>query len=349
MEFLIIGIFIILILFVLFDFIKFLVKKDRFFNPVAANILDSLVIIIIPLLYLLLQDFGKDNECCHDTATFSPDHRMTIYTYIGLCITAYFYSRNRKEIAPPVLEVILNGILLIGVILNVALAYHIDFFGLFGNIPIALLFTIPLIENQQKIIQNAVENEYAIDSKLNKISWQILTSKPIIKYPILLLLCIPIILILTTVLLLFGQKPNSSIKAFTDTYRHGFSQLNHLCKNVECGGHYLCSVAANGHQNIVKPERLGIRNGGLIICNRQLLISNAFEELIQEKAPIFHRFVRNHYNKVGNVIHRYYYLFENKWLSDLIYLMMKPLEWLFLVVLYVFDQNPENRISKQYL
>jgi len=28
---------------------------------------------------------------------------------------------------------------------------------------------------------------------------------------------------------------------------------------------------------------------------------------------------------------------------------MKPLEWVFLFTLYLFDQNPENRIAKQYL
>ncbi len=28
---------------------------------------------------------------------------------------------------------------------------------------------------------------------------------------------------------------------------------------------------------------------------------------------------------------------------------MKPLEWMFLLTLYTFDRNPENRISKQYV
>ena len=28
---------------------------------------------------------------------------------------------------------------------------------------------------------------------------------------------------------------------------------------------------------------------------------------------------------------------------------MKPLEWFFIVILYTFEQNPENRIAKQYL
>ena len=121
------------------------------------------------------------------------------------------------------------------------------------------------------------------------------------------------------------------------------------CDNVQCGGHYLCSVAANGHKEVVKPVRLGERNGGKIICNRQLLIANAFEELLQDKVPFIHQFIRKNYNKVGNLIHRHYGLFNNKYFSDFIYLLMKPLEWFFLAVLYCFDHNPENRIAKQYL
>ena len=38
-----------------------------------------------------------------------------------------------------------------------------------------------------------------------------------------------------------------------------------------------------------------------------------------------------------------------KIIADLVYVLMKPLELLFLVTLYLFDQKPENRIAKQYL
>lgn len=34
---------------------------------------------------------------------------------------------------------------------------------------------------------------------------------------------------------------------------------------------------------------------------------------------------------------------------DLIYYLMKPLEWLFLLVLYLVDRKPENRIAMQYI
>ena len=31
------------------------------------------------------------------------------------------------------------------------------------------------------------------------------------------------------------------------------------------------------------------------------------------------------------------------------YIIMKPLEWIFLIVLYIFDKKPENRIATQYI
>ena len=35
--------------------------------------------------------------------------------------------------------------------------------------------------------------------------------------------------------------------------------------------------------------------------------------------------------------------------ADAVYILMKPLEWFFVFVLYLFDQKPENRINSQYM
>jgi hypothetical protein len=191
--------------------------------------------------------------------------------------------------------------------------------------------------------------DFTRNNRFGQTAWKILNLKPIVKFPVILVLCLPILVLITAILLLAGQKPDSIVRAFTETYKHGFSEWDYKCANVECGGHYLCSVAANGHRSVVKPKRIGIRNGRYIICNRQLLISNAFEELIAENCPLLHKSIRKQYNKVGRFIHRYYGIFNNKLVSDFIYFIMKPLEWFFLITLYTFDRKPENRIAKQYL
>ena len=41
-------------------------------------------------------------------------------------------------------------------------------------------------------------------------------------------------------------------------------------------------------------------------------------------------------------------LIRSPWIADGIYLLMKPLEWLFLAVLYAVDLHPEDRIAVQY-
>jgi hypothetical protein len=161
------------------------------------------------------------------------------------------------------------------------------------------------------------------------------------------LICSPVLAILASILLLFGQEPDSLIRAFTETYNHGFSQFS--CKGVQCGGHYLCTIASKGHHGIVKPVRAGIRGGKTIQVNRQLLVANAFEELIQELHPRAHKMIRNTYDKVGDYIIFWQKSLSNPFICDLIYWLMKPLEWLFIIVLYTFDKQPENRISMQYL
>ena len=336
-------------LIVLVDLLHYLVTGTKLLNRFWTQFLGIIVVFIYPILYLSIEDFGLVNDCCDETATFSPDHTLSIYIWIIFGMGAFFYSVYRKELGSPIVEVLANIGLFIGIILNVILYFHFDLeFWLVGSLPIILLFITTLTYNQKEIIELLSEKELATDSVVNKWVVRLLEQSALIKLPIFLLLVLPLFMVVTTILLLFGQEPDSSIKAFTQTYKHGLSQLDYMCDNVECGGHYLCSVAANGHNQLVKPIRLGYRRGGIIVCNRQLLLSNAFEELMEERMPRSHRFIRKHYNRVGDVVHKYYGIFERKWIADVIYILMKPLELFFWITLYTFDRNPENRIAQQY-
>lgn len=91
---------------------------------------------------------------------------------------------------------------------------------------------------------------------------------------------------------------------------------------------------------------MGIRRGEKIVVNRQLCIANAFEDLIQERTPKFHHFIRHIYDKYGYPLSKH---INNEIEADITYLIMKPLEWIFLIVLYLFDEKPENRIATQYI
>lgn len=184
-----------------------------------------------------------------------------------------------------------------------------------------------------KICQNPVLCR--CDRILRKAAW----------WPVLgLVLMFPLLGILIVILMLFGQAPDSVIKAFTETSDWNLS-LRQAPQNVIRDEHYLCTVAAGGHEKIVKPIRLGRRHGHEVIVNRQLCIANAFEQVLEERTPGFHRVLRHFYDTYGFPLAR---LIHSRYTADLVYFIMKPLEWIFLCVLYLTDAHPENRIAVQY-
>ena len=159
-----------------------------------------------------------------------------------------------------------------------------------------------------------------------------------------LVLAVPLLGVVIVTLLLFGQQPDAIIRAFTQTAEWTLSQqIPPPALTYE--GHYLCTVAARGDEKLVKPLRAGRRHGRPIVVNRQLLVANAFEDLIAERTPHFHRLVRHVYDTCGRPISRH---INTPRRSNVTYLLMKPLEWVFVIVLYLFDRHPENRIARQY-
>jgi len=153
-----------------------------------------------------------------------------------------------------------------------------------------------------------------------------------------------IVAVLEIIFVLAGQGLDAPVKMFTDTADWTFSQQIPP-PPIEYDGHYLCTVAAGGHKKIVKPTRLGRRRGAIIVVNRQLCIANAFEDVIQERFPRFHKKIRHFYDTHGYPLSR---LITNERRADIVYFLMKPLEWIFLIFLYLVDRRPEERIERQY-
>lgn len=158
------------------------------------------------------------------------------------------------------------------------------------------------------------------------------------------MLILPIAVICEILYILLGQGADGFIRAFTMTADWTFSTQTPP-PPLEYEGHYLCTVAAGGHEKVVKPVRYGIRRNQKITVNRQLLIANAFEDLIAERFPKSHRRIRNFYDKYGYPVSRH---ITTRTRADIVYIVMKPLEYIFLGVLYMFDTQPENRIAVQY-
>lgn len=336
-------------LLIIVDFLVFLFQNKRSDNKYLVKTIDTCVIVGLPFLYLVYDPLK--NDCCSESTAFSPDHHLTIFVLIGISILACLFSIFKEKVFSPVIEVLMNSVLLMGFVLNAVIAIQIGELAVLGCLPISIVFVFQLAKSQSLFLDIYLIEPSEIEKRngLEKVAWKILSLEPILKYPIFLILALPIFISIISFLLLFGQKTDSIIRVFTDTYKHTFSELDYICDNVNCGGHFLCSVAAGGHSEVVKPIRYGERGGNKIICNRQLLVANAFEELVEEKLPKLHFFIRRNYNKVGNVVHKYYGVFNNKFVADTVYFLMKPLELIFTITLYTFDTKPENRIARQYL
>lgn len=156
---------------------------------------------------------------------------------------------------------------------------------------------------------------------------------------------IPLLAIILGISVLFGQQPDALIKAWTETAEWRLSGRT-APPNLFYDEHYLCTVAAGGHEKIVKPIRMGERHGHRVAVNRQLEVANAFEQILEERTPHFHKMVRGFYDRCGFPIAK---LIRTKTACDIVYILMKPLEWIFLCVIYLTDTRPEDRIVIQYM
>ncbi len=360
-------------LYVLIRFLGFLITGKDTNSKNLAPFVDFVLMVAFPLVAFAANVSGDQTECCAmgNVLTFARDHLLSVFILYFLTVTAYYFSKNREHSLPPIPEAMTNIGMLAGTILCGVIFYQYfggndlkPLLGVFGCIPIIILFIMELYRSHQRFMDERFpprtevmvgdversDQPLAYQHGWDDIVYQLMARPLLLKTPVLTVLALPVVICLQTALLLFGQRPDSLILAFTQTYCHGLSELGEQygCNSPAGTDHYLCSVAAGGHRSIVKPIRMGKRHGHRIICNRQLLVANAFEELIEDRFPKAHRLIRRNYDRVGDFIHKDYTPYENKYLCDLIYLLMKPADWCFRIVLYTFDRRPEDRIARQY-
>lgn len=320
---------------------------------------------------------NQDMSSLHEP--FSRAHIPSILILMLAGLISYAYLKSKKETAPPLAAVLSMAGVYLGILVN--LLVIIQLFGgvaAFGNVfpgDVLLLMLVPfnyiilsvnlliqVVKGQSRRVRerdmpavSGKDSEWkpAVVSKENPAPYKsrflndcnriLAASEHWALYA--LLLSLPLLCVIVAALLLFGQKPDSVIRAFTETSDWALS-TKISPPSVVIDSHYLCTVALQGHKELVKPQRLGIRRGSKIMVNRQLCVANAFEQLLEERTPRFHRALRRFYDTYGYPISKY---IRTPLTADIIYLLMKPLEWIFVTVLYLFDTNPEDRIARQYL
>lgn len=280
----------------------------------------------------------------------------TIFFIFIIGIAGYFYLRVRplKKI-PPLMAIISMSAMYLWVIEVLVFTVQVfkgdlsgdnllDLYLLVYPICIICIVARTVISKVHEWQEYEMERAKIQSNPLLNFADKILSNSKL--WPIYaIIFMFPLLGIIIGILLLFGQAPDSVIKAWTETADWTLS-LKEAPQNIEYDEHYLCTVAAGGHRKVVKPVRKGIRHGHKVIVNRQLCIANAFEQILEEKTPRFHKLVRGVYDRYGFPVAR---LIKSKWIADIIYIMMKPLEWIFLAVIYMSDVHPENRIATQYM
>ena len=327
------------------------IRKSKHFEYLTLTLGSVYSIIILPFTNIVFVDWQEAlvNRQLH-TPIWSQG-AITILSCAAVGIAGYlFLSAVSLRKVPPLLPVLAIGAMYIGMfqcILWIIQVFQNDLISFY-----LCLFPFNLILIGIHTIRRKVEEWNNDESKeikkfhnpyLERINKKVVDSS---KWPGLAFLFMwPLLGALVCFLLLFGQRPDNIIRAWTETSNWNLS-TKVSPQNIYYDEHYLCTVAAGGHPKIVKPIRKGMRHGHEVIVNRQLCIANAFEQVMEEYTPVFHRHIRKFYDKYGFPVAR---AIRSPYIADVVYILMKPLEVMFLLVLYTVDVNPENRIAVQYL
>lgn len=273
----------------------------------------------------------------------------TVLTLAVFAILAFLVLSRRWEKLPPIPAVLCIAGTEVGVVLSAVTLVQLLAAPLAANY--MLLFPLNYILCAARVLRRSIahqvrrfgENPPQSPRPAVQLCCRVLHSS-LGWYLLGFVAALPLLAVLLAVLTLFGQAPDAAVRAFTETSDWTLSQKISP-PPVEWDGHYLCTVAVGGHRKLVKPTRYGIRHGKRIVVNRQLCVANAFEQLIHDRAPRFHRAVRDFYDTHGYPLSK---KLTTPLRADVVYLLMKPLEWLFLLTLYTFDVTPETRIALQY-
>ncbi|MBK7602568.1 MAG: hypothetical protein IPI15_03105 [Saprospiraceae bacterium] len=107
-----------------FDFFIYIMTGDHLLSRPLIVLIEVISFLILPGLYVIVHG---PNECCVDmSALFAPEHMLSISVIIACCVISYFYSSYRNEIACPIVEIMVNASLVIGIILNIFIAIQVN-------------------------------------------------------------------------------------------------------------------------------------------------------------------------------------------------------------------------------
>jgi hypothetical protein len=111
------------------------------------------------------------------------------------------------------------------------------------------------------------------------------------------------------------------------------------------GDCYIVSAAAHGHPLLVRSEASTTESGAIISVNNQLRTLKAAELTLRFFTPRGHRIARRIYDRLGPLGAR---RLANPYLADLVYLALKPAEWLSFLVLACILGKQRKAVGRLY-
>lgn len=348
----------------LLSFIRKTEQKGITFKVIDAFYLSGIYWLLVFGLYLNsmaegagvpLRIFEETGQFANGYASLASEFSFSVLVLLTFGYVSFLLILFSSDAFPPIIYVLCSSIMILNVIFATTYLIHTGFTHdgeiisiyllQFSFLSLIFLYIARLKSSLDTFIAGNTEKQMKYDNKILQFLANV--SNRYQNMAKLWAVCLfPVLVIVQLILILFGQRPDSLVRVFLETSSFNFSSVPAPKPEVVKGdGHYLCTVAAKGHPKLVKPIRMGIRRGAFIPVNRQLLIANAFENLLEQYIPNVHKTIRAFYDKYGYPISKH---INTKWSADLVYILMKPLEWIFLIVLYTVDKNPENRIHLQY-
>lgn len=303
------------------------------------------------------RDIDPLAEPCYSPISYAHSGPLIVLHLAALLSMLAVYFRGDEW--PPIQITVYLMFIVVGVVIHAQFLYQVSnhdtsrIYGL-GSTHYAgwymAFYPALLIVSSIGIIVRMVRNKARLNRTvqynnkwLNAINRQLIrvNNLPLIA----VLLSVPFLLLVVLVLILFGQDVESFPAVYTETATWKLSQCLHPPTIDDRHGHYLCTVAALGSPELVRPIGIGQRHGRPIIVNRQLQIANAFEFMVEQVSPATHRVIRGYYDRYGLNLSK---KIDTERLSNLTYVLMKPLEWFFLLALYAYYSRPEKVIGRQY-
>jgi hypothetical protein len=283
---------------------------------------------------------------------FGEAHLLTLIFLVMVSVNSYWASRLYKEYQAPLIAALIPLGILQGIIINIILLIHFGSYSILGAVmpifgfeliaPVVniLLFMRELYFNHLYFRQTIEPEQFSKQKLIIKFLVKLDLGR---KSSIYFILLMPFFVLQQAILTLLGQRPDAAVRVFVESCGFTFSDPAYC---PPPSGHYLCTIAVHGNPQLVKPLRKGVRWGYGIMVNRQLLVANAFEQWLEEFSPSGHRVLRRFYDSLKIPVDKWS---EKAWVANVLYILMKPLEWFFLLWLYMTDIKPENRIALQYL